>query len=276
MTSNRQGRLRVLALVPLFFTAALAVPQAAGAQATRYLVSGVGDDVNLCSRTAPCKAWAGAISKTADGGEINALDSGGFGAVTITTSITLDGNGAHASILACGANGGVTVNTINDPTDKVTLRALRINGCRGGATVAGTYGVNAVRVGSLRIEDTRIFGFEQAGVRLETNNLKARAVIEDTRIYNNGNYGVLACPAAGTDLRATLHDTGSTTTATVSWRAPSTRRSRRGCSTRWSPTAGSTRAPATASGRRAAPRRCGSATRGSAGTPRGSRRRTAR
>src|SRR6476659_9093551 len=77
------------------------------AQATRTWVSGVGDAVNPCSRTAPCKTWAGAISKTAAGGEINALDPGGFGAVTTTKSIVLDGTtgAGFGSILASGVNG---------------------------------------------------------------------------------------------------------------------------------------------------------------------------
>ncbi len=82
----------------------------AQAQATRTWVSGVGDDANPCSRTAPCKTFAGAISKTADGGEINVLDAGGFGAVTITKSITIDGGGSFASILASGTSGVI----IND------------------------------------------------------------------------------------------------------------------------------------------------------------------
>src|SRR6201997_2309157 len=67
----------------------------ASAQATRTWISGVGDNVNPCSRTAPCKTWAGAISKTAAGGEIDALDPGGFGALTITKPITLDGGGGQ-------------------------------------------------------------------------------------------------------------------------------------------------------------------------------------
>ena len=62
----------------------------AHAQASRTWVSGVGDDANPCSRTAPCKTFAGAISKTALNREINCLDPGGFGAVTITKSITID------------------------------------------------------------------------------------------------------------------------------------------------------------------------------------------
>src|SRR5215468_7208489 len=77
----------------------------ASAQATRTWVSGVGDDVNPCSRTAPCKTFAGAISKTAAGGEISVLDPGGYGAVTITKSITISGNGDDTSILVSGTNG---------------------------------------------------------------------------------------------------------------------------------------------------------------------------
>src|SRR5258706_15316188 len=78
---------------------------AAQAQATRTWVSGVGDDAHPCSRTAPCKTFAGAISKTAAGGEISVLDPGGFGAVTITKSITINGDGTLAGILHSATNG---------------------------------------------------------------------------------------------------------------------------------------------------------------------------
>src|SRR5436853_3856995 len=92
-----------------FLALTCAFATAAQAQATRTWVSGVGDDANPCSRTAPCKTFAGAISKTADGGEIDALDPGGFGTVTITKSITIEGAGTLASILNAGTN-GVNVN----------------------------------------------------------------------------------------------------------------------------------------------------------------------
>src|SRR5882672_8008886 len=93
--------LRAGAALGLFLLSLLPV----SAQATRTWVSGVGDDVNPGSRTAPCKTFAGAISKTAEGGEINCLDAGGFGAVTIVKSITLDGAGTQASILNAMTNG---------------------------------------------------------------------------------------------------------------------------------------------------------------------------
>src|SRR6266446_4721410 len=93
-------RLTLNFLAVAIFT--LTVASMAQAQATRTWVSGVGDDVNPCSRTAPCKTFAGAISKTAACGEIDALDPGGFGAITITKSITINGDGTLASILAAG------------------------------------------------------------------------------------------------------------------------------------------------------------------------------
>src|SRR5580693_9720 len=77
------------------------VAPSASAQAPRTWVSGVGDDANPCSRTAPCKTFAGAISKTVAGGEISVLDPGGYGALTITKAITIDGGGGQvASVLA--------------------------------------------------------------------------------------------------------------------------------------------------------------------------------
>src|SRR5438105_182520 len=98
---------------------------AAQAQASRTWVSGLGNDANPCSRTAPCKTFAGAISKTAAGGEIDALDPGGFGAVTITKSITIDGGGGQvASVLVAGTNAIVVA---AGATDKVILRNLRFD-----------------------------------------------------------------------------------------------------------------------------------------------------
>src|SRR4051795_963528 len=95
--------------VLLSLIASLVLTGALHAQATRTWVSGVGDDANPCSRTAPCKTFAGAISKTADKGEINVIDPGGFGAVTITKSMTIDGGGTFASILAAGSF-GISIN----------------------------------------------------------------------------------------------------------------------------------------------------------------------
>src|SRR4249919_3184651 len=99
-----------LAFRMILLAAAISAATVANAQATRTWVSGVGDDANPCSRTAPCKTFAGAISKTAPGGEINVLDPGGFGAVTITKSITISSEGFEAGVLATSGSNGIIVN----------------------------------------------------------------------------------------------------------------------------------------------------------------------
>jgi hypothetical protein len=156
---------------------------------TRTWVSGVGDDLNPCSRTAPCKTYAGAISKTADKGEISTLDPGGFGAVTITKNITIDGTtgAGFGSILASGVN-GVNVNdsaTATPGTIVVTLRNLSINGA---FTTAGS-GIRFTSGKTLIVEDCDISGFTGTGtpgkgisVDLTTSN--RNVFIKDTNITN--------------------------------------------------------------------------------------------
>src|SRR6266567_3980764 len=131
--SYREQVMRKFAIAAsaLIATLCLFLPTApAQAQASRTWVSGVGSDANPCSRTAPCKTFAGAISKTAAGGEIDALDPGGFGAVTITKAITIDGGGGQvASVLVSGTNGIIVQAGVNDV---VTLRNIRIDGIGSG------------------------------------------------------------------------------------------------------------------------------------------------
>jgi hypothetical protein len=146
----------------------------AHAQATRTWVSGVGDDANPCSRTAPCKTFAGAISKTATGGAISVLDPGGFGAINITKPITIETDGQLGSILSAGTN-GVIINVPN-ATDQVTLRSIHING-------AGT-GVNGIRIvsgGRIVLEDCTIQGVTGNGIDLAPAGA-AKVLVRNTTI----------------------------------------------------------------------------------------------
>src|SRR5437588_5356341 len=165
----------------------LAFAAMAQAQASRTWVSGVGDDANPCSRTAPCKTFAGAISKTAAGGEIDALDPGGYGAVTITKAITIDGGGGQvASVLVSGTNGIVV--QANAATDVVILRNLRINGIG-----SGLNGIRFLSGKDLNVESCYIFGFTQNGIDIALNQASAASVhIIDTVLKNNGGVGVRA------------------------------------------------------------------------------------
>jgi nitrous oxidase accessory protein NosD len=155
----------------------------AHAQATRTWVSGVGDDTNPCSRTAPCKTFAGAISKTATGGQINCLDPGGFGAVTITKAITITCANTQASVLVTGTN-GIVVNTTN-VGDVVVLDGLDIEGL-------GT-GINGIRIlkGSVFIRNCRIRNFLSAAPNgnavLLFGPASTRAFISNSTLTNNRN-----------------------------------------------------------------------------------------
>jgi hypothetical protein len=174
---------------------------AAHAQATRTWVSGVGDDANPCSRTAPCKTFAGAISKTAAGGEIDALDPAGYGAVTITKAITIDGGGGQvASVLVAGTNG---INVQAGVNDVVTLRNLRINGIVG----TGSGGLNGIRYlsgAALHVEDCYIFGFTQDGINVATTAANASLFVNNTFLTNNNN-GIQVAPTAGNVRSMLVH-----------------------------------------------------------------------
>src|SRR5580700_1738894 len=174
----------------------------AQAQATRTWVSGVGDDANPCSRTAPCKTWPGAISKTAAGGEIDALDPGGFGALTITKAITLDGGGGQvASTLVAGTNGIVVA---AGATDVVIIRNMRINGISQ-STSAGLNGISFTSGRMLSVENCSIFGFSQAGINVATS-ANATLNVTNSNITNTAN-GINLAPSAGTVVGQVDHTT---------------------------------------------------------------------
>src|ERR1044071_671734 len=156
----------------LFLVSLSAVAQA---QASRTWVSGVGADANPCSRTAPCQTFAGAISKTAAGGEIDCLDPGGFGAVTITKAITIDCNGGAGGILAAAVNGVIINAGVND---RIVLRNLSIQG-------VGT-GINAIRFLAglhLTVENVRISGFTTIGIDV-SKSASGNLYVRDTYITN--------------------------------------------------------------------------------------------
>ncbi|MDP9106112.1 MAG: hypothetical protein M3N49_09275 [Candidatus Eremiobacteraeota bacterium] len=172
----------------LFFCA---MTSAAQAQATRTWVSGLGDDANPCSRTAPCKTFPGAYSKTAVGGEIDVVDPGGFGSISIGHSITIDGGGGYmASILVSGTN-AVVINA--GANDDVILRNIWMTGVADYVS-PGLNGVIFQAGRQLSIEHCVIENFSQAGVAMGTMNA-ARLVIKDSEINYAGADGVVAASA---------------------------------------------------------------------------------
>lgn len=177
----------------------------ASAQATRTWVSGVGDDMNPCSRTAPCKTFAGAISKTAAGGEINCLDPGGFGGVTITKSIAIMCDGVTGGVLVSGAN-GITVNA--GENDRVMLSGLDIHG-----TGTGVIGVRVVRARTVTVRKSTIQGFLAAAGKGVSNEGIAQVIVADSVITSNTTGISGAVASAGDNLVYGNASDGSFTSA---------------------------------------------------------------
>jgi hypothetical protein len=171
----------------------------ANGQATRTWVSGVGDDANPCSRTAPCKTFAGAISKTATGGEIDALDPGGFGALTVTKAITIDGTPVVTGVLVSGTN-GITISA--GPTDLVILRGLDINGIGG----TGLDGVAVIQAGKVTIEDCQIYGFSPRDISVAPTTNPVQVFVNHTRIKGSVSNGIVINPTPGVTAEVTLDD----------------------------------------------------------------------
>ncbi len=177
---------------------ALASP--ANAQASRTWVSGVGDDANPCSRTAPCKTFAGAISKTAEDGEINCIDPAGFGAVTITKSITIDCSNTIGGVLSSGT-AGIIINITSgtDASKTVRLRGLQING-----TQTGTRGIYILAATAVFIENvlvTEIGGGSTAhGIHDVRSTGGTSLFVKDTVVTNNLNVGINVAATVGPNI----------------------------------------------------------------------------
>ncbi|MFC5740259.1 hypothetical protein [Dyella tabacisoli] len=174
----------------------------AHAQAARTWTSGVGDDANPCSRTAPCKTFAGAISKTAVGGEISVLDPGGFGAVTITKGLMISGGGELASILVSGTN-AITVNA--GPTETVILRNLELNG-----NGSGLKAISFIGGGTLIVDHCTIQGFTATGagngIAIDVaSTTPGKVIVRDSTIVG-GSGGVVIESGASASTIVTLNN----------------------------------------------------------------------
>ena len=179
----------------------LAASSVVNAQSSRTWVSGVGNDADPCSRTAPCKTFAGAIIKTATGGEINVLDPGGFGTLTINKALTVDGTAVAGGNLASGIS-GFTINiTTNLLSDNVILRHMEIHGNN---AVGGFHGVRFLDGNSLIVEDCKIQNFTGSGISVTTAS-NSFTLVRNTVIANCSLGGVTVGPTGGT-ARASLED----------------------------------------------------------------------
>ena len=217
MKSNRLPLLASFFMLAAFLCSA----STAAAQSARTWVSGLGDDANPDSRQANGKTFMGTLCKTSAGGEINAIDGGPYGSVTIPKSVTIDGQGVMAGITASGTN-GVTVNA--GQNDVITLRHLSINASvapGGSGSAGGNYGILVMAAGVVRIEDCDILGGAINGIDFSPTTTNTTLYILNSRIYDFAGAGININPT-GTGCKVIVENTviehcgkGINTTASV-------------------------------------------------------------
>jgi len=198
-------KLRILfaAMAACFSLAMTASP--ASAQATRTWVSGVGDDVNPCSRTAPCKTFAGAMSKTATHGEINCLDPASYGAVTINKAMSIVCQYTEAGALGTLGSNAMVVNA--PAGEAVYLSGLDLQGAN-----SGLNGIRFIAGASLTVENSRIRNFGGAngqGILFQPGGT-SRLIVRNSTIVSNGNGatggGILIQPTGAGVATATINN----------------------------------------------------------------------
>ena len=199
---------RIALISAALFVAGMVCNVSASAQATRTWVSGTGDDNNPCSRTLPCKSFGNTIAKTAAGGEINCLDPGGFGAVTITKSISIICDDVFGNVMVMGTNGII----INVPAGSyVTLSGFSLDGL-GNSGNPGMHGIYIFQGGNISLRNMTITGFREGyGVNF-VPTATSKLTMSNVTLTENGTTdftttgGVLVRPAAGITATMTINN----------------------------------------------------------------------
>jgi len=171
----------------------------AHAQVMRTWVSGTGNDTNVssnCSRTAPCATFAVALSKTLPSGEIDVLDPGGFGTVTISQSVSIVNDGVGEAGILYSATSGITINA--GASDVVILRGLFIDGSNNSAN-----GILIQSAGRVSIQNCVVQESGSAGINIAPGVNPIEVKIQDTTVTSNGA-GVLIQPIGGINAYVSL------------------------------------------------------------------------
>ncbi len=158
-------------------------PSAAGPQRT-FVSTGGNDASPFCSLASPCRGFTAAVAAVAPGGEVVALDSGGYGSFTISKSVTVTAPaGVYAGISVFPGSDGIVINM---PGVVVALKGLTING------QGGNSGITFAQGSELTVENCEIAnvggGANAAGILVQASG--GRAVVRDTIIRHMLNVGI--------------------------------------------------------------------------------------
>ena len=171
----------------------------AQAQSPRTFVSAAGNDSNPCTFAAPCRHFQAAVNATSLGGEVDALDPAGYGPITISQAITIEGQGW--SYAAPAANSPAI--TINAVTGNVYIHGVSLNG----VGITGlTTGIAFISGGSLTVRDSVIRNFNEGIIFTPNSSASSKLFVSNTMVSDNATDGIfIATSGSGTTSGAFGH-----------------------------------------------------------------------
>jgi hypothetical protein len=171
----------------------------AQAQRDRVFVASYGSDSNPCTFGSPCKTFQNAVNVVAQGGEVTAIDSAGFGTIAIAHAVTITSpNGVEAGI-AAPASGSAAITISAGPSDTIDLNGLTLDG----DGIANTIGVQFNSGGSLEIRNSMIRNFGSYGLLFEPS-ASSQLFVSNTRVSDNVASGIHISPAGPATINGVL------------------------------------------------------------------------
>lgn len=167
----------------------------ANAASVRTFVASTGTDSGACSRAAPCRSFAYAVSQTSNAGEVDVLDSAGYGPVTLTQSISIINSAGNTANIAVPSNqNGITISAAE--TDNIVLRGLTLEGGK-----VGSNGIVFNSGASLTVSECSIQNFSGVarkgnGILLQPETGAVKIAVSNTSTSGNQNYGIYYAPTA--------------------------------------------------------------------------------
>jgi len=186
--------IRTIMATTLALAGTLPAISAHAAARDRVFVASYGNDSNPCTFGSPCKTFQQAVNVVAEGGEVTAIDSAGFGPIAISHAVTITSPaGIEAGIVPVAGGDAIAINA--GATDAVVLRGLTINGASGSS---GSSGIVFNAGGSLTVSDCVVENFNYTGVGTDTGNgilmqptsSPISFAITNTVLSNNGYAGI--------------------------------------------------------------------------------------
>ena len=158
----------------------------------RVFVASYGNDSNPCTFLSPCKTFQVAVNTVDAGGEVTAIDSAGFGPISITRAVTITSpDGVEAGIAIPSGGTGIAINA--GPGDAVSLHGLTLDGAGVGVT-----GIQFNSGGSLTIQNCVVRNLLGAGIGNTPTN-SANITVSNTIVRDNRADGIYVEPS-GTNL----------------------------------------------------------------------------